>query len=85
MGSNDKLKTAKIKIAAENQALDGYADKSVRKPKKAERQKSKKVIKEELRGYDSPGAKRTFKVKVRIDSITSGVPLKYYPRTDGED
>jgi hypothetical protein len=49
MGSNDKLKTAKISIAAENQALDGYQDKGVRKPKKKERQKGKKIIREELR------------------------------------
>lgn len=49
MGSNDKFKTERIQIAAENQALDGHNDKKVRKPKKKSRQKGKKIIREELR------------------------------------
>lgn len=49
MGNSDTLKTAKISIAAENQALDGHQDSRVRKPKKKERQKGKKVIKEALK------------------------------------
>lgn len=48
VGSNDTLKTAKIAIDAENMSLDGAQDTRVRKPKKKERQKGKKVIKEQL-------------------------------------
>jgi hypothetical protein len=48
MGSNDKLKTAKIAIQAEDQAMDGHQDSKVKKPQKKERQKGKKVIKEYL-------------------------------------
>jgi hypothetical protein len=32
--------------------LDGYHDKRVKKPKKKERQKGKKVIKQELKEYN---------------------------------
>lgn len=49
MGKVDKFKTAKISIAAENMASDGYQDKHVKKAKKKERQKGKKIIKEELK------------------------------------
>lgn len=52
MGSNDKLKTAKISIAAEDMSSDGYQDKHVRKARKKERQKGKKVIKEYLAEID---------------------------------
>lgn len=48
MGSNDNLKTAKISIAAEDMSSDGYQDKHVRKARKKERQKGKKIIKESL-------------------------------------
>lgn len=48
MGSNDKLKTAKIAIDAEDMAMDGMQSSKVRKPKKKERQKGKKVIEKEL-------------------------------------
>lgn len=49
MGSNDTLKTAKTVRNAEDMAMDGCQDKSVRKAKKKERQKGKQVIREELR------------------------------------
>lgn len=49
MGSNDTLKTAKISIAAEEMSSDGYHDKHVRKARRKERQKGKKVIKEALK------------------------------------
>jgi len=51
MGSNDTLKTAKISIAAEDMSSDGYHDKHVRKAKRKERQKDKKIIKEQLAEY----------------------------------
>ena len=53
MGSNDKLKTAKIAIAAEDQAMDGMQSSKVRKPKKKERQKGKKVVEKELAEYSN--------------------------------
>jgi hypothetical protein len=49
MGNSDTLKTAKISIAAEDMSSDGYQDKHVRKARKKERQKGKKVIKEQLK------------------------------------
>ena len=49
MGSNDKLKTAKISIAAEEMSADGFQDRHVRKARRKERQKAKKVIKEYLK------------------------------------
>ena len=52
MGSNDKLKTAKISIAAEDMSSDGYHSKHVRKAKRKERQKGKKVGKERLAEYE---------------------------------
>ncbi len=55
MGSNDTLKTAKIAIAAEDMSLDGMQDRRVRKPKKKERQKGKKVIKESLAEMEKKG------------------------------
>jgi hypothetical protein len=48
MGSNDTLKTAKTAINAERMSLDEHVDTRVRKPKKKERQKGKKVIKKYL-------------------------------------
>ena len=48
MGNNDTLKTAKISIAAEDMSSDGYQDRHVRKARRKERQKGKKVIKEAL-------------------------------------
>lgn len=48
MGSNDTLKTAKISIAAEEMSADGYQDRHVRKARRKERQKGKKIIKESL-------------------------------------
>lgn len=55
MGSNDTLKTAKIAIDAENMSLDGAQDTRVRKPKKKERQKGNKVIKEQLAEMEKKG------------------------------
>ena len=52
MGSNDTLKTAKISRAAEDMSMDGMQDRRVRKPKKKERQKGKKVIREEVRNRE---------------------------------
>lgn len=49
--SNDTLKTAKIAIAAIDQAMDGMQSTQCRKPKKKERQKGKQIIREELRKY----------------------------------
>jgi hypothetical protein len=51
MGSNDTLKTAKRVRQAEDQALDGCQDKSVRKAKKKERQKGKSIARKELAEY----------------------------------
>lgn len=48
MGSNDTLKTAKRTISKHEQAHDGHHDKTVKAAKRKERQKGKKVIKEEL-------------------------------------
>lgn len=48
MSKRDTLKTAKRCIQAEEQSLDGYQDRSVKKPKKKERQKGRKVIRDEL-------------------------------------
>ena len=53
MGSNDTLKTAKMVRQAEDQALDGCQDKSVRKAKKKERQKGKTIARKELAEYSS--------------------------------
>jgi hypothetical protein len=50
MAKRDTLKTAKISILAEEQASDGYQDRHVRKARRKERQKGKKIIKEELKG-----------------------------------
>lgn len=49
MGSNDTLKTAKRTIQKRDQMHDGWHDKHVRSAKKKERQKSKKIIKEETK------------------------------------
>jgi hypothetical protein len=49
MGSNDTLRTAKRTIQKHEQAHDGHHDKTVKAAKRKERQKSKKVINEELR------------------------------------
>lgn len=49
MGSNDTLKTAKRTIQKMEQAHDDCHDKSVRSAKRKERQKGKKIIREELR------------------------------------
>lgn len=48
MGSNDTLKTAKRVRNAEDQSLDGFQDKHVRKAKKKERQKGKSIARKEL-------------------------------------
>lgn len=58
MGSNDTLKTAKIVREAEDQSLDGHQDKSVRKARRKERQKGKKVIKEALQDIDDDKRKK---------------------------
>lgn len=52
MGNSDTLKTAKIRIQAEEQSLDGHHCKRVRKPKKSERQKGKSIIRKELEQKD---------------------------------
>ena len=49
MAKIDTLKTAKRCIQAIEQSCDGYQDKDMKKAKRKERQKGKKVIKEELR------------------------------------
>ena len=49
MSKLDTLKTAKISIAAEDMAADGYQDRHVRKARRKERQKGKKIIKDELK------------------------------------
>jgi hypothetical protein len=49
MSKLDTLKTAKISILAEDMAQDGYQDKHVKKARAKERQKGKKIIKEELK------------------------------------
>lgn len=51
MSKIDTLKTARISILAEEMSSDGYQDKSVRKAKRKERQKGKKIIREELVQY----------------------------------
>lgn len=51
MSKLDNLKTAKISIAAEDMASDGYQDKHVRKAKKKERQKGKSIIRKELKDF----------------------------------
>ena len=49
MGKPNKLKTAKISVAAEDMSSDGYYQKKhVRKAQRKERQKGKKVIKETM-------------------------------------
>lgn len=52
MGNNDNLKTAKISIAAEEMSSDGYQDRHVRKARRKERQKGKKVIKDAINEDD---------------------------------
>ena len=47
----DKLKTAKMCIEAIDMSCDGYQDTDVKKAKRKERQKGRKVIREELREY----------------------------------
>ena len=50
MGKPDKLKTAKICIAAIDMASDGYqGKKDLRKAKRKERQKGKKEIQKQLK------------------------------------
>lgn len=49
MAKRDTLKTAKISILAEDMASDGYQDKRVKKPRRKERQKGKKIIREEVK------------------------------------
>jgi hypothetical protein len=56
----DKLKTAKICIDAIDMSCDGYQDSDVKKAKRKERQKGRKVIREELAEY---GASQKKKVK----------------------
>ena len=51
MSKRDTLKTARISILAEEQSLDGHQDRRVRKAKRKERQKGKKIIKDELKEY----------------------------------
>ena len=52
MSKRDTLKTARISILAEEQASDGYQDRHVKKARRKERQKGKKVIKDELKEYE---------------------------------
>jgi hypothetical protein len=49
MGKPDKLKTAKMTISAIDMAHDGHTDRHVKKAQRKERQKGKKIIKEELK------------------------------------
>ncbi len=51
MSRRDTLKTARMSILAEEQSSDGYQDMHVRKARRKERQKGKKVIKQELKEY----------------------------------
>ena len=51
MSRRDTLKTAKRCIQAIEWACDGYQDRDVKKAKRKERQKGKKVINEELKEY----------------------------------
>jgi hypothetical protein len=53
MSKRDTLKTARISILAEEMSSDGYQDRHVRKARRKERQKGKKVIKDELKEHDS--------------------------------
>lgn len=48
MGNSDTFKTAKRTIQKHEQAHDGYHDKTIKAAKKKERQKGKKIIKEEI-------------------------------------
>jgi len=53
VGSNDTLKTAKTVIQAIDMSMDGMQSRKIRKPKKKERQKGKKIIQEELRNHEN--------------------------------
>lgn len=57
MSKRDTLKTARISILAEEQASDGYQDRHVRKARRKERQKAKKIIRDELRQHGAPQKK----------------------------
>lgn len=48
MSKLDTFKTAKISIQAEEMSSDGYQDKHVRKARRKDRQKGKKLIRNEL-------------------------------------
>lgn len=53
MGKPDKLKTAKICIAAVDMTLDGYqTKKDIKKAQRKERQKGKKEILKSLKDYN---------------------------------
>jgi len=51
MAKLDTLKTAKRCIQAIEWACDGYQDRDVKKAKRKERQKGKRIIEQELREY----------------------------------
>lgn len=54
MARVDTLKTAKRCIQAIDQACDGHHDRDVKKAKRKERQKGRKIIREELKWCGHP-------------------------------